>query len=151
MLVQSKPLTATCMSMLALAACDDRPQAPQAETPAPPDQASVEQPSAKPSPQPQPTEPPGPFYVGRWAAAETACGHAFWDITERGLETSGGVSCRFNEVKPITTGFEAATECTGPQAAGVSRIRFSYAQSAKALLVDAEPFANVGLIACKAG
>lgn len=129
---------AACMSMLALSACDSRPQAPQAQTPSAADQTRAAQPSA-------------PFYAGRWAATQTACGHAFWDITEQGLETSGGVSCRFTQVKPITTGFEASTECTGPQAAGVSRIRFAYAQSAKALLVDAEPFANVGLIACKAG
>lgn len=89
-----------------------------------------------------------PFYVGRWAAAETACGHAAWEITEKGLETSGGVACTFERVTQTQTGVDIAARCTGEGASEVSTVRFAYAQSAQALLVEAEPFANVGLIAC---
>lgn len=90
-----------------------------------------------------------PFYVGRWAAAETACGHAAWNITQQGLETSGGVACTFERVTQTQTGVDIAARCTGEGARQVSTIRLAYAQSAQALLVEAEPFANVGLTACE--
>jgi hypothetical protein len=90
-----------------------------------------------------------PFFVGRWAAAETACGHAAWEFTASGLATPGEVSCTFNDVMKTPAGYDIAATCTAEGPPESHRISLSYAESADALLVEGGPFNPVGLVACR--
>ncbi|HET8727025.1 MAG TPA: hypothetical protein VFO41_05890 [Alphaproteobacteria bacterium] len=96
---------------------------------------------------PQPSE-EQPFFVGRWAAAKTACGHAAWTFTPDSLSTPGEVSCTFSQVTRTPEGYDIAATCTAEGPPEAERIRLSYAQSARALLVEGGPFNPVGLVAC---
>lgn len=89
-----------------------------------------------------------PFFVGRWAAAETACGHAAWSFTEDGLSTPGAVVCDFDRVKRTPEGYDITAVCWAEGPPETGRIKLSYAQSARAMLVEGGPFNPVGLIAC---
>lgn len=74
-----------------------------------------------------------------------------WIITASELRTPGHVVCRFDKVGPTPQGLEAPATCTaeGPPAAW--RLRFAYAQSAGALLIEGGPFADIGLVRCEGG
>lgn len=127
--------------LLLLAACDGTP------TPAPP--PAAERASPPPSRPIDPAAPPErPFFVGSWAAADTACGHAAWQISETGLSTPGEVSCSFDQVTPIPEGYDITATCTAEGPPQSQHIKFSYATSARALLVEGGPFEPVGLVAC---
>ena len=100
------------------------------------------------SPQTTGSEPPRPFYVGRWAANRDSCGDAAWVIDEKGLQAPGEVTCQF-ESSPQGSGpieIDATCHAEGPPREW--RLRFAYAQSAQALLIENGPFADAGLIRC---
>lgn len=125
------PLLIVAALITALAACQSREAAgPVAPPPAP--SAGSE----------------APFFVGRWAAADTACGHAAWSFTRTGLETPGEVSCTFEQVTRTPQGYDITAICSAEGPPRQEQIRLSYAQSARALLVEGGPFAPVGLVAC---
>jgi hypothetical protein len=90
-----------------------------------------------------------PFFVGRWAAAETACGDAAWEFTETGLATPGEVTCRFDAVTRTVSRYDIAATCTAEGPPERHRISLSYAESADALLVEGGPFDPIGLVACR--
>jgi len=129
-------------ALLALGACGQR-----AEPPA--NAVSSTAPVEVPTPHPAP--PPPPFFVGRWAASEDMCASGAWVIGERELSTAGEVHCRFDQVSAVATGFEARAVCTAEGPPTFHRLRFAYAQSARALLIEGGPFADAGLIRCGAG
>jgi hypothetical protein len=89
-----------------------------------------------------------PFFVGRWAAAETACGHEAWIFTKDGLATPGEVSCSFDRTTRVAAGYAITATCTAEGPPAPAQLHLAYAESAKALLVEGGPFADVGLIAC---
>lgn len=94
------------------------------------------------------TPPAPPFFVGSWAAAETACGHAAWAFTETGLATPGEVSCRFDAVAPTPRGYDIAATCTAEGPPRPERIILARGPSAGVMLVEGGPFNPVRLIAC---
>lgn len=129
-------------TLLLLAACERQAEAP----PAP---ASAEPPPA-PAATPAPPAEAAAFYVGRWAAKPELCADGAWVITERGIDTAGEVSCRF-EAPPAGPGpIEVDAICTAEGPPKRWRLRLAYAQSAQALLVENGPFADIGLIRCPA-
>jgi hypothetical protein len=120
---------------------------PQAVTAAPASDAA----SAAPDAQQQDAAKPASetFFVGHWAASEAACADAAWVITEQGLKTPGEVSCHFQQLKQTSRGTEADAMCTAEGTPGQWTLRFSYAQSARALLIEGGPFADIGLVRCE--
>jgi hypothetical protein len=90
------------------------------------------------------------FFVGRWAAKPELCRDAAWVVTARELHAPGGVSCRLGAPQgagPVEV--DATCAAGGPPKAW--RLRFAYAQSARALLVEGGPFADAGLVRCPGG
>ncbi len=100
-------------------------------------------------PEAQPTDGDAtPRFVGRWAAAETACGHEAWQFTPTGLQTPGEVSCSFSKIKAVPGGYDIAARCAAEGSAAPDVIRLRFAKSARAMLVEAKKLASVGLIRC---
>ena len=91
-----------------------------------------------------------PFrFIGRWAAAETACGHAAWAFTATGLSTPGATSCRFSRVSPTAGGYDIDARCSTGSRTSSERLKLTFAESAKAMVVEGGPAkAQVGLIYC---
>ena len=121
------------MLLLGLCACDraaDVPAAPKATL-------SSERPSS-----------PASLFVGRWAADPKLCGKAAWVITGQGINTAGEVSCRFDGQPEGYGPVEVDAACTSEGVEKRWRLRFSYAESAQALLVENGPFAPIGLMRC---
>lgn len=91
-----------------------------------------------------------PFrFTGRWAAVETACGHAAWTFTATGLSTPDETSCRFSKVSPTAGGYDIDARCgTGTRTSG-EQLKLRFAESAKAMFVEGGPAKEqVGLIYC---
>lgn len=98
---------------------------------------------------PPPAPPEGqPFFVGEWAATEAMCNDP-WVITAIDLVTPGAVACTFDAVTATTTGYDVAAMCTAEAPPAPYTLRFSYAQSAQALLIEGAPFEPIGLVACR--
>lgn len=89
-----------------------------------------------------------PFFVGRWASEEANCRGLSWMISEQGLQTPGEVTCEFLRIIPTERGFDVDAICTAESPPQPWTLRFSYAQSARALLIENAPFADIGLIRC---
>jgi hypothetical protein len=88
------------------------------------------------------------FYVGRWAADAGLCRDGAWVFTRDGLTTAGEVSCRFEQIRDTAAGVEIDAVCAAQAPPERHTIRLAYAQSARALLVEGGPFADVGLTRC---
>lgn len=141
------------LATMGLTACGEPAQTPadQAAPPAPPTPMSS---SVATDPPPGESLPPKsdeePRYVGRWAAASTACGHEAWRFEAGGLHTPGEVACTFDKVTAVKGGYDVAMHCAAeaPPAASTLRLRFVEG-AAKGMLVEGGPFSGaVGLIYC---
>jgi len=132
------PIHLCLAGVLTLAACG-----PAAER----SPSAVAPPRAVEEPAPEPA-PARPFFVGRWAARPALCADGAWVIDEHELSTAGEVHCRFERTTPIQSGFEVEAVCTAEGPPEPHRLRFAYAQSARALLVEGGPFADAGLVRC---
>jgi hypothetical protein len=121
---------------LTLCACDRPAEGPLASQAAEPPIITVAPPAAP------------LFFVGRWAADAKLCDTGAWVITAQGVETAGEVSCRFDGPPQGLGPVEVEATCTAQAPAQRYRLRFSYAESAKALLVENGPFADMGLVRC---
>ena len=83
-------------------------------------------------------------YIGRWAAAPTACDNAAWVIEADRLQSPGPLSCTFVKVEPSSAGYTAWSECKVGQTAGPTRLVFTMSGS-KAdhdLTIEGGPFAE---------
>lgn len=88
-------------------------------------------------------------YVGVWAAAETACGHAAWRIERDRLQSPAWMACDFEKVTPAQDGFTIEAQCTDGAREHNAEIRLSFAESAQAMLMRGVPeTGDVGLIYC---
>lgn len=89
-----------------------------------------------------------PFFVGRWAANDDMCAKAAWEITHSRLTTPGHTVCDFDHVRQIEGIYRIDATCTAEGPPAGYELRVSYAQSAKALLVEGGPMEPIGLVAC---
>ncbi|MFC3077219.1 hypothetical protein ACFODL_03845 [Phenylobacterium terrae] len=133
------------LAVLGLAACE------RGEAPAP----EAQRPAATAPPAPAAAAPGGLapeelFFVGRWAADAKMCGDP-WIITAQELNTPGHVVCKFEQVSRTAQGLEAASTCTAEGPPEPRRLRFAYAQSARALMIEGGPFNDIGLVRCAGG
>jgi hypothetical protein len=123
------------MLLLAVCACDRAAETSVAPAPASGDA-------------PPPASKAPLFFVGRWAADLKLCDKGAWVITAQGISTAGEVSCRFNGPPQGRGPVEVDATCTSDGVEKPWRLRFSYAESAQALLVENGPFAAIGLMRC---
>lgn len=95
--------------------------------------------------------PPGAFrFVGLWATEADLCADTAWHFTREGLETPAGSVCKFVNATPVGGGYDISARCVaeGPPVDDNLKIRF--AESAQAMLFEAESIADAGLIYCGA-
>jgi hypothetical protein len=92
--------------------------------------------------------PSTPFFVGRWASEEANCRAASWVITTKELQTPGEVTCRFQRVTRTERGADVEATCYAEGPPEQWTLKFAYAQSARALLIENAPFADIGLVRC---
>jgi hypothetical protein len=149
----------TLGAALLLTACGEPARSPAQPAPAP--APAISDPTAPPEPAPAPAAtikpgqglPPASSpkrFIGRWAAAETACGHAAWDFTATDINTAGEVSCKIDKVtRTATSGYDLDVTCTAEAPPEKSVLHLTFAESAKAMMVEGGPFSgSVGLIYC---
>lgn len=91
--------------------------------------------------------PNAPFFAGRWAAKKALCSDAAWEITPTRLSTPGHVVCAFRRPQPASV-YRINAVCTAEGPPAPYHLRISYAQSAKALLIEGGPFRPIGLVKC---
>src|SRR3546814_11144811 len=101
--------------------------------------AGCQSPQGDPSAENPVTPEAEPFFVGRWAAAETACGHAAWTITENGLATPGEASCTFDRLTRIPGGLDIAATCPAEGAPSPGRHKLRSARSPPPLHAEGGP------------
>ena len=90
-----------------------------------------------------------PRYAGLWAVDAQACADPAWRFEARRLSTKGEVSCDFDAVRRTAAGYEIDATCVAQAPPQKHRLTLTFAESAKAMLVDGGPFgAPVGLIWC---
>lgn len=138
----STMVRASSIVLLGLLASCGRPSQEQSSA-APPT------PSTAPAPAPEPESPaPAPFFAGKWASDAANCRELSWTISEYGLQTPGEVTCRFHQVTPTPRGAEVDATCTAEGPPQKWKLKFAFAESARALLIEDAPFADIGLIRC---
>ena len=89
-------------------------------------------------------------FIGRWAVQEGLCANAAWTFTATEMRTPIGSVCRFNDVSEVPGGYDIAASCTAEGAdARDDVLQLRFAESARALLFDAENVADTGLVRCE--
>jgi hypothetical protein len=94
-----------------------------------------------------PEPPANAFYVGQWAHTTDDCPARPWSIHPNAFQAPDG-ACDFRSIAPVPEGFAVEADCRWGGRQVHASMRFSYAQSAKALLISGTPAGEVGLIAC---
>lgn len=152
-----RPLTSVALGLgLLLAACEEPAPPPAKPAPAPaPAPPLATPPASRPTAQIKPGQglPDASLlnrFVGRWAAAETACGHAAWDFTATDINTAGEVSCKIDRtIRTPAGGYDLDVTCVAQAPPEKSVLHLTFAESAKAMMVEGGPFSgSVGLIYC---
>jgi hypothetical protein len=147
-----RAITAALLA-LALAACGRETSSPNIVKDAPPP-TRTEPPNAQPAATAKPgaSLPPASAayrYIGRWAADVAACPQGAWRFEERKLTTAGEVACTFDKVARTAAGYDIAATCTAEAPPAPYRLSLTFAESAKAMLVEGGPFDGpIGLIWC---
>ena len=111
----------------------------------------VQQPAPATPAAAQKVAPPDPgslFFVGRWAVEADRCDDAAWVVTAQDVTTPGEVSCRFVQTPRGAGPVEVDATCFAQGPPERRRLRISYAESARGLLIEGAPFAPVGLVRC---
>lgn len=89
-----------------------------------------------------------PRFLGRWAASEEMCTKKAWRFTAAGLEMPTGSACRFDKVMKVPGGYDVEARCAAEGRERAERIRLRFAESARAMLFEAEGIADAGLVYC---
>jgi len=87
-------------------------------------------------------------YVGRWAATPELCETGAWVFEAQRLTTAGEVACDFGAVTPVPGGYTIAATCTAEAPPTEHTLHISFAESARAMLIEGGPFEDAGLIYC---
>lgn len=81
-----------------------------------------------------------PRYVGLWATTADGCADPAWRFEADRISTQGEVSCAFDNVQMVPTGYEIAATCTAQAPPEPHTIRLSFAESARAMMVVGGPW-----------
>ena len=89
-------------------------------------------------------------FIGRWAVNEGLCANAAWTFSASEMRTSIGSVCRFTDVSEVPGGYDIEASCTAEgTGARDDVLQLRFAESAGALLFDAENVADTGLVRCE--
>ncbi len=128
---------------LGLIACTD-------PLPEPDPDAAAEIGPAEPLPQALP--PPSatqPRFVGVWATTQNGCTAPPWEFRADGASTQGEVSCAFSNLRMTETGYIVAAACHSEGETTNHDMQFSFAESARAMMVTSGPWAGpTSLVYC---
>jgi hypothetical protein len=117
----------------------------------PPDPEAAEQvgeAQALPHTLPPPSE-TNARYVGLWATTVEGCENPAWRFRERHVSTQGEVSCDFNDIELTVAGYAIAATCHAEGATTTHNMQFSFAESARAMMISDGPWAApTSLIYC---
>ncbi len=101
---------------------------------------------------PTPVAASGPArFIGRWAAAPTACGHEAWQIGAQQLRSPTTLACSLETVHATDAGYTVDGMCTVGKAVAPSSLVFtmSGADRRGGLTISGGPFDEpVGLVRC---
>jgi hypothetical protein len=94
-----------------------------------------------------------PSFIGMWAPARTACGHASWTMTAERLQSPGAVHCAVTTVTPTLAGYTINSACSsgGADTPGRIVVTMNGGQPAQGMTLQGGPFAEpVSLVRCAA-
>jgi hypothetical protein len=94
-----------------------------------------------------------PAFVGRWAAANTACGHAAWTMTATRIQSPGALTCTINQASPTMAGYTVYSACAqaGAETPGRIVMTLSGGPPATAMTLTDGPFGEpTALVRCPA-
>jgi hypothetical protein len=90
-----------------------------------------------------------PRYVGLWAANAQGCAEPAWRFEPTGVGTRGEVSCTFDNVQIVESGYDIQATCQAQAPPEQHRIQLSFAESARAMMISGGPWgAPTSLVYC---
>lgn len=90
-----------------------------------------------------------PRYVGLWATTAEGCAEPAWRFEPTGISTRGEVSCAFDNVQIVETGYDFQATCQAQAPPEQHRIQLSFAESARAMMISGGPWsAPTSLVYC---
>lgn len=92
-----------------------------------------------------------PRYVGLWATTTEGCAEPAWRFEPNGIGTRGEVSCTFDNVQIVESGYDIQATCQAQAPPEQHRIQLSFAESARAMMISGGPWsAPTSLVYCSA-
>ncbi len=135
---------AAAATSVALIACTDE----VAPEPDPEAAAQIGPAEALPQTLPPPNE-SQPRFVGLWATTQNGCTAPPWEFRADGVSTQGEVSCDFTNLRMTETGYVVSAICHAEGDVSAHDIQFSFAESARAMMVSEGPWAGpTSLVYC---
>jgi hypothetical protein len=129
-----------------LAACG--PRADEAEPAASANATVTPQPAASmPASLPAPSE-TTPRFVGMWAVDQRLCAEPAWRFEADEVSTRGEVHCDFNRISPAPGGYSVAATCIAEAPPAPYQLEFTFAESARAMMITGGPWEQANLIYC---
>jgi len=87
-------------------------------------------------------------FVGTWAKSRSECTSASWHFTAEKLTAAGGPDCSIYKVSKVPGGYDLAVQCPAKKPIPTDLIKLRFAESARAMLVESNAIAPMGLIYC---
>jgi hypothetical protein len=87
-------------------------------------------------------------FVGEWATSQADCASKPWRFTADTLDATGGPQCSIYEVSKVPGGYDLAAQCPAKKPLPTDLIKLRFAESARAMLVESNAIAPMGLIYC---
>lgn len=87
-------------------------------------------------------------FVGTWAKSRSECASAGWHFTADKMVVAGGPSCSLYKVSKVPGGYDLAAQCPEKKPDPTDLIKLRFAESARAMLVESNAIAPMGLIYC---
>jgi hypothetical protein len=130
---------------LLFAGCGQTPASNEGNSAAAP-ATNVPEGNAAPSPLPPAGAALG--FVGRWATSAANCPTKAWRFTRDTLTAADGPHCSIYKVTKAPGGYDLAARCPTKKPDELDLIRLRFAESARAMLVESNAIAPMGLIYC---
>jgi hypothetical protein len=87
-------------------------------------------------------------FVGEWATSEANCASKPWRFSADTLDATDGPKCSIYKVSKVPGGYDLAAECPAKKPLPTDLIKLRFAESARAMLVESNAIAPMGLIYC---
>ena len=87
-------------------------------------------------------------FVGTWAKSRSDCTSKPWRFTADKLTAEDGPDCSIYKVSKVPGGYDLAAQCPAKKPIPTDLIKLRFAESARAMLVESNAIAPMGLIYC---